>query len=332
MKKAKSNNEQSEKLVSSILFFANVWTTLFAPALIGVGVSYYYGLKEDEPLSIIFWVALVIVSIIHLAVAYIQHINNRKYTLYSEAVSIETEVEKLRHELATYKHGYKEFSYLCSNQMTTIFCLANYIDSAVGELNHFEAMGQSLSKDQFDALLKGKLEAIIRLISIEKEALFSYSSDSLYNIALYNYDFNSKKLKVLVRDCDNRLQKRNREWSPGHGHVGLAFLHKRIKICPDITLSNELMNYSDSDTDNSRYRSFFSIPILRCDDDGKAENGKLPFGVLVLTSAKAEQFREDRDLQFLSTIVKFLAIYLAAAEAFKTHNLNDVGEKDEQEQ
>ncbi|MGX1113404.1 hypothetical protein ACSSVW_002828 [Pseudoalteromonas sp. MBR-15] len=322
IKKARKNNSISDDLINRVLFFSNIWTTFFAPALIGIGISYLYTLDKDENISWVFWILLIMFATVHFAVAFLQHLNSRKYSLVSEVLGLENEVQKTRDNLAKHLHALKDVSNLHANQTTTIFCLANIVDTAVGELHEMELSKTRCSVDKFDDIIKSRYEQMIRLLSLEREALFGYTSESLYNIALYHYDKSDEKLKVLVRDCDNRLQKRNREWGPGHGHVGLAFLHKRIKICPDITKSNELMNYSDASGGETKYKSFFSIPILRCKDNGDVGNGELPFGVLVLTSATSEQFEDIRDLQFLNIVVKFFAIYLAAVEAFRAHNGN----------
>ena len=149
----------------------------------------------------------------------------------------------------------------------------------------------------------------------ERESLFKYVSESKYNIALYFYSEEEDCLGIAYRDCDSRLPQRNRSWKPGLGHVGLAFLHKTVKLCPDITKSNELLaNQSSGDAEN--YRSFLSMPIMKCDDDGEVNNGIKPLGVLVLTSALPEQFDENRDVPFMSMIVKLLAIYLSSADNY----------------
>jgi len=322
IKKAKKNNKISDDIINKVLFFSNIWTTFFAPVLIGIGISYLYTLGKEEKISWVFWVLLLVFGIVHVTVAFFQQLNSRKYSLVSEVLELESEIKKTRDNLAKHLLALKDVSNLHANQTTTIYCLANIVDSAVGELHEMELSETASSVEKFDEVIKSRYEQMIRLLSLEREALFGYTSESLYNIALYHYDKSDEKLKVLVRDCDNRLQKRNREWSHGHGHVGLAFLHKRIKICPDITKSNELMNYSDAPSGDTKYKSFFSIPILRCKDNGEVGNGELPFGVLVFTSATSEQFKDIRDLQFLNVVVKFFAIYLAAVEAFLTHNGN----------
>lgn len=336
MSKANQNNFYSDKIVSNVLLFSNIWTTLVAPILIGIGISYIYGLSTNDSISWSIWLLIIIFALIHLSVSYLVHQNNSKFTLYSEAISLKTEYDKnmkeVRDELAKYKKAYRELSDLFSNQRTTLYILAHVVDNAIGNINRLEAEQCTLSIEEYDLLVNKDLGSMIRPFILEREALFGYTSPSLYNVALYSYDEKSDNLNVLIRDCDNRLRRRNRSWKPGHGHVGLAFLHKQIKICPDIILSNELAKDAGILGDNTRYRSFISIPILRCNDDGDVNNGEQPFGVLVLTSAIAEQFNENRDLQFLSTVAKVFAIYLAAAEAYQAHNKgnsNSSGDSDE---
>lgn len=331
MSKARENNSYSDKIVSNVLLFSNVWATLIAPALIGMGISYLYSLSEGTTPPGAIWFLFAIFAVIHLAFSYLVHQNNSKFTLYSEAISLKEEYEKnmsdIRHELAVHKKGYKDLSNLFSNQITTLYIMSYVTDNAIGHINELEKSGETLTEDELEKLIERDLFSMIRPIILEREALFNYNSSSLYNVALYAYDELGGTLEVLVRDCDNRLKRRNRAWKPGHGHVGLAFLHKEVKICPDITMSSELVKDADVREDETRYRSFISIPILRCEDDGNVDNGKLPFGVLVLTSADADQFVESRDLQFLSTIAKNLAIYLAAAETYRTHSVVSVPSK-----
>ena len=195
---------------------------------------------------------------------------------------------------------------------------AHATDMAIGYLKRMEEKNKKVKEDEFWDVFAGYLHPMLSPLVIEREVLFGFKSESKYNIALYFYDNEENCLGIVWRDCDSRLPQRNRKWKPGHGHVGLAFLHKEIKFCPDIRQSTELTpSYTQGDNEN--YRSFISIPILRCEDNGNVHNQLKPLGVLVLTSAQAHQFSKERDLQFLTIISKYLAIYLAAIDTFITH-------------
>jgi hypothetical protein len=324
MEKAKYNNKYSDRIVGKALLFSNVWTSLISPVLIGLGISYLFGLESGKPPSFVFLALAAIFLLVHLAIAYLVHQNNSKYSLYSQAIDLEdsysSELHTIRNDHSHLLQAYKTLSNLHSNQMTSLFISSYITDIAIGEINQKEDAAEKLEQEEITAMSSKQFSAIIRTLSMEREELFGYKSDSLYNICLYLYNNDSDSLEVVSRDCDNRLPQRNRSWKPGHGHVGLAFLHKEIKICPDITKSNELGSNAIEGEDNKHYRSFISIPILRCDDNGDVNNDKAALGVLVLTSSKADQFDEGRDLQFLSTISKYLAIYIATFLSYITHN------------
>lgn len=324
MSNAKANNKYSDEIVGKTLLFSNIWSTLISPILIGLGISYLFGLSDSETVHIFFYLLAIIFLSVHLAAAYIVHQNNSKFSLYSQAIDLKddysAELADTRSELAQYKHTNKTLSNLYSNQMTSLFITSNITDQAVGNINKLEGRESPLTSEEFRRLTSPPLASIIRTLSLERELLFGYQSKSLFNICLYMYDDTPKHLYVLHRDCDSRLPQRNRKWTPGHGHVGLAFLHKQTKLCPDILKSNELSNNALENEDNRHYRSFISIPILRCDDNGDIDNGINALGVLVLTSSTENQFDENRDLQFLNTISKHLAIYLSALTTYIIHN------------
>lgn len=125
--------------------------------------------------------------------------------------------------------------------------------------------------------------------------------------------FNSL-LIVRARLCDDRLKKRNRSWKSGFGHVGLTHLHKEIKICPDITKSSELN--SDDESDNVNYRSFLSVPIMSPNTTLEEQC----LGVLVLTSADVNQFKIDRDGDFLQNFSYLLTIYIDCMAKIYMHD------------
>ncbi|QBG35593.1 GAF domain-containing protein [Litorilituus sediminis] len=322
MAKAKFNNKYSDKIVGRTLLFSNIWATLLAPILIGIGISHIYNLPENVLPNALFWILLTVFLLIHLATAYLVHQNNSKYSLYSQAVELEeshsNELTNTRDELAKYIHAFKKVAHLHSNQMSTLYLTACITDEGVGEINQVE--DGTLTIKEFMDKAKEPIRAIIRTLCLEREALFGYRSQSLYNIALYMYNHEEDHLFMIERDCDSRLPQRNRDWKPGHGHVGLAFLHKQTKISGDITKSDELATNNTTESDKNNYKSFISLPILSCEDDGDVNNEIKPLGVLVLTSADESQFEQDRDLQFLTTISKFLAIYLASIESHYSHN------------
>lgn len=323
---AKNNNDITEKIVERSVTFSQVWFTLVAPVVIGVSATLLTTESSDEAgnlAKVLLYTGGICFILIHFFLTYVSHQYSKKESLYAGIVEMkrkkEEEVSELRSALAQTKSALRKIADLYSNQISSVYLSAHATDVAIGELKRLEDREESTNENDFWRQLKTSLSPILQPLVIEREALFGFKSEGKYNIALYFYDPDNKDLSIVWRDCDSRLPQRNRSWKEGHGHVGLAFLHKETKICPDITTSNEL-NPSNTPSDSSNYRSFISIPILRCDDDGGIENNIKPLGVLVLTSAQSDQFIKERDLQFLTIISKHLAIYLSAVATFLSHN------------
>ncbi|MBB1391761.1 GAF domain-containing protein [Shewanella sp. SG44-6] len=317
---AKNNNHLSDHVISKSTFFSNTWVTLVAPVLIGFGVNYYFSIKEENVVPFFIWLMSFVFLFVHIFASYVLHKNSSKYSLYSHAIELNDDFHALRDELAKYKWGYRELSNLHSTQISVLRMVTHATDAAVGQfdLATQKALDKELlQENDFWEMFGQHLSAIMYPLILEREELFKYISESKYNIALYFYNDDEDFLGIVHRDCDSRLPQRNRRWKPGIGHVGLAFLHKAVKLCPDITKSSELItNQHNGDSDN--YKSFLSMPIMKCDDDGNVDNGIKPLGVLVLTSALPEQFDEQRDLPFMTMIVKLLAIYLSSADNYIT--------------
>lgn len=323
---AKKNNDITEKIVERSVTFAQIWFTLIAPIIIGFSAT-LITTDRDVPLNDLVFtfilISIIFFVLIHLLFTYVNHNYSKKESLYAGILEMkrhkDEEVGELRTELAQNKIGLRKMADIYSNQISTLYLSAYAADMAIGDLKKIEESDEGISENNFWKEITASLAPILQPLVVEREALFSFESESKYNIALYFYDEVADELSVVWRDCDSRLPQRNRSWKPGHGHIGLAFLHKETKLCPDIQTSSEL-NSSYSQGDSANYRSFMSIPILRCDDDGKINNIMKPLGVLVLTSANPNQFIKERDFQFLSIISKHLAIYLAAVDVFLAHN------------
>lgn len=316
---AKKNNDITEKIVERTIAFAQLWFTLIAPLIIGIIATF---LTSENDVSYIVWVFVASLGLIHLFLTYLNHKYTSKQSLYAEIVEMkkhkDEEVSDLRSKLAHSILNLRQIEDINSNQITSLHFSAHATDMAIGYLKRIEERQNKVKEAEFWDAFSNSLSPILQPLVIEREALFGFKSESKYNIALYFYDNENDELGIVWRDCDSRLPQRNRKWKPGHGHVGLAFLHKETKFCPDIRMSTELTpSYTRGDNDN--YRSFISIPILRCEDNGSIQNSLKPLGVLVLTSAHPEQFHKERDLQFLTIISKYLAIYLATIDTFITH-------------
>ena len=322
---AKKNNDITEKIVERLIESAQVWFTLIAPIIIGCFTAFLTADRVTElstTIKITLWVVGICLLLVHLILSVLNHSYNTKHSLFADVLEMreksDREISELRSQLAHSLAAQKHKSDINNNQIASLSFSAHATDMAIGYLKRMEEKNKKVKEDEFWDVFAGYLHPMLSPLVIEREVLFGFKSESKYNIALYFYDNEENCLDIVWRDCDSRLPQRNRKWKPGHGHVGLAFLHKEIKFCPDIRQSTELTpSYTQGDNEN--YRSFISIPILRCEDNGNVHNQLKPLGVLVLTSAQAHQFSKERDLQFLTIISKYLAIYLAAIDTFITH-------------
>jgi hypothetical protein len=85
---------------------------------------------------------------------------------------------------------------------------------------------------------------------------FSNADDPYYNFALYFYDPTDQKLKKTWRKHGASISPKNREWSPGNGHVGVCYSTNSTQFC-DSTLVEKLTDPTSRRTEDSTYyRSF----------------------------------------------------------------------------
>lgn len=303
--KAAENDLHNFRLTERMEVFSSVWMTLIAPLVVGAFVSEWFSAAGGS-LSLTTCLFAIAFVGIHGFLAYCQFSSRKKEITHYEVDEIKKSHNSQVEQYNSLRSRYKELNWLHIVQSNVIYLISMELDKAVGELSELMRKEQVPLESGLLPLTERHLEAIVWPLIVNRESLFGYAEQSLYNLALYVYDKNSDSLIVKKRFCDSRIVQQNRCWRPGMGHVGMAFLHKELKICPDISESTELRTKSDSD--RKTYRSFISVPIIACEDDENTENK--PHGVLVLTSAHKEQFDVQRDQIFLLTVSKLLAIYL----------------------
>lgn len=308
---AEKNDKLNSTLVRKFIVFSNVWMTLVAP--IGVGFFISYSFSNADWFSIPMMLLIFIFLGIHLFLAYIQSKSTKKHHTYSQVTKL---CDHLNTQIKTYNDLRLSHQYVTDlniAQVTTLFLISAELDKAVGDLNNemYKELDSSSKEEplplhnSLDVLMDKHLTNLLWPLIVNKGDLFSYQEPSLYNIALYRYDEKSDRLKVVKRFHDERIPIQNRDWKPGIGHVGMTFLNKVIKCCPNIQDSTELTD--ESERDSKYYCSFISVPILACEDNERTDNN--PHGVLVLTSAMENQFSLRRDQFFLQAISKMLAVY-----------------------
>lgn len=124
----------------------------------------------------------------------------------------------------------------------------------------------------------------------EKERILGFQSEAFHNFCLNIFNPNTQKLEVKWRDCHPiiEIDRKDRSWGIGEGHIGLAYARNAILITGDAS-DNPVYtsaNPEDRDRDNRYYRSFVSIAITSPDS-------RQPIGVLAITSNVTNQFNED---------------------------------------
>ncbi len=154
------------------------------------------------------------------------------------------------------------------------------------------------------------------LIKYRNEAL-SFTNNEFYNFAVYLYDPSNRQLYPYFRDCDNRIQKTNRSWRVGRGHVGIAFSQNAILISPDITQSN-LTGDNQLSTDKEYYASFISIPFV----DEINEKDIDPTGVMVITSSKINHL-DDQYRVIAECYQQILSLYFSVCKIKKKGTENE---------
>ncbi|WP_409161594.1 GAF domain-containing protein [Pectobacterium sp. B2J-2] len=309
----KRNQFKNAKFSNYFVGFFSIWNAFIIPVILGVGISYLFQfqgkLNEIPNYYIAFY---VLIFIIHIIISFsFLYLDRREDTSF-HLESVINEYNDLANKFNNLTTRSLNQIELHQTQKAVIHFTTLLIKDKLSIMAE-KAQSQNLTHENVTTDTRAFFKTVLGFLSSKREVLFGYKSESKFNIALYLYDSSSDLLTVKARLCDDRLQKRNRSWKSGFGHVGLTHLHKEIKICPDITKSSELK--SDDDNDNINYRSFLSVPIMSPDKTPADEC----IGVLVLTSADANQFKIDRDGDFLLTFSYLLTIYVDSMVKIYTH-------------
>ncbi len=137
--------------------------------------------------------------------------------------------------------------------------------------------------------VKQHFAAMLDVVVADKSTLFGIDSDR-WNFAVYIFNPETGKLECLACRRPIRAEEdaSHRSWSPGEGHVGVAFQTQREIVAGD-TSAPEARALFDSpdiarrDEDRKRYRSIASLPIRLTGDPIR--------GILVATSDIPCRFR-----------------------------------------
>lgn len=139
------------------------------------------------------------------------------------------------------------------------------------------------AKESVDTLLNPVMQDRIDVLTFR-------DPNDLYNIAVYRWSEDLNSLECLFRACDDRIDRQDRSWKAGQGHVGTCFTKNKTLITPDVESAIEFLS-DDRDRDLRLYRSIAAFPIYGRDAQG-APSADHSIGVLVLTSSLAGHFHE----------------------------------------
>ena len=171
--------------------------------------------------------------------------------------------------------------------------------------------------------------AILGLLAERRHSLFEMG-DEYWNFSVYRPDASSGRLICLAcrRESPDDEKSEHRSWTPGEGHVGLAFLRGQEIIFSDAT-SDELKPVLSAkgeqlkQYDEQRYKSLASMPI--------STDGKQPLGILIATSDRVGRFKNEsersEDDWEREDVLREVAAYLAIL--FKL--IHDAGKSGEDE-
>jgi hypothetical protein len=170
---------------------------------------------------------------------------------------------------------------------------------------------------------KRRLAAMLDVMVSDKAVLFGMDSDR-WNFAIYLYDSSARALDCVACRRPIRAEEEapHRSWTPGEGHVGIAFQTEREIVASDTSEPEAQALFDAPDRlrrgdDRDRYRSIASIPIRLA--------GEEPVGILVATSDVAKRFRlQDRTedtvqdpVEPLRVLANALALVIKATNLYK---------------
>ncbi len=197
-----------------------------------------------------------------------------------------TEFDDLKNELEITKNELNEFER---------YNLVLKQSIQVSELN-LVSISQS-SKSQIDLWN----EILEPWIEFRQDIFWFEREEDLYNFAIYILDPKSNMLKVSSRFCHPKLQRKNREWRTGEGHIGICFSTRKTQFSNNASENNNTREENSRAEDAEYYLSLIAHPIGSGDD---------VVGVFTITSSIPNQF--DKNIHV--SIVKLIAGLLNTAK------------------
>ena len=149
------------------------------------------------------------------------------------------------------------------------------------------------------------LEKLISPLIKDRSETLGFRNEEYYNFVVYILDKTDKELKVFYRSCDDRIQRTDRSWSIGVGHVGIAFANNQTIIKSDSAGNPEYKSKHSKETDDKYYASFISSPIFNGYNTEKDE-----IGIFEITSSRPGHF-EDDDKIIVDSYSFLLSLYFS---------------------
>lgn len=147
------------------------------------------------------------------------------------------------------------------------------------------------------------------------EVVYKFNPGENWNLGVYLFNNESEELECCFRDAAPSFLGRKfgdeRPWSPGEGHIGVAYALEAPQVTGDITkaenrdtflVSKNSVKYKEDD--EKKYRSFVSAPIVKYRNDGTS----FCVGVVYGTSDKPHRFGEEAALP-----LRMISDYFASA-------------------
>ena len=255
----------------------------------------------------IFWWLILSLGVVHLALGALVLLASRNESFYFEHVDLK----------ARYNGQSRELRQLERRLMQTDFSqeAGRYAIEGLWNLVSAWRSKSELSDEDVEAGLEGLM---LMTVGLRHEA-FNFSGISKYNFAVYSYDEGENALKVVWRKCDDRIQKNNRKWEPGRGHVGLCYSMRRTIMSSDLAQSEELahdMRGSDFET----YRSMASTPVFDLSDQPDRDEVR---GVFVVTSSAPMQFDPQIHEPYMKTMSTALSLYFYMVDQKRLEGTNN---------
>ena len=142
-------------------------------------------------------------------------------------------------------------------------------------------------------------QRILSLCADSREGLFGYHPADRHNFMLYRRGDGGGggadgELRPGPRAAHPAIEKRNRSWRVGEGHVGLAVARGEVLVSGDLRQTDSWRTELDAEeSDVANYVSSISVPLY-------LEGGRAPDGVFIVTSSRVDHFREPDQIETLT--------------------------------